>query len=336
MTSSITSSAIPSDEIQQKIKMSKFPVHKKYAENVSHLIDSKNMIDTISDSSESYTSIPDVMNELKKRNIMQHSFESYSQKSDELIVDIDEKLSDKNLVKHHETSAVKNDDTITTTIVADDKNDNHSYLSDSLQTDLKSIGLKWASTMLRKTKETQAILSSSTSSDDRIKKYSRRLIENKNIIKSGTDITTNINESSKQSINTSNNNDNDDGSGKPLNLRDFLERELLKHSSNTSSSSLSSLASPFLKTLCGNGSISSISTNSIPIWNNQGPHSTQKTSTPIQSSPLNQTGVENVNDSGTIEIHRNIESNLFSGESRLSSVKNKNETSSSSYGSDKK
>nr|XP_014085550.1 uncharacterized protein LOC106614364 [Bactrocera oleae] len=102
--------------------------------------------------------------------------------------------------------------------------------------------------------------------------------------------------------------------GRPLNLRDFLTKELLKHASSSSTSSTptdESLRSAFLQ---------SIIETMTPRTNNGGSNQLdrQKTSTPVThsaSSNAHSSGEHSVSSAG------NTQSQLFSGESCISSVR---------------
>lgn len=105
--------------------------------------------------------------------------------------------------------------------------------------------------------------------------------------------------------------------GRPLNLRDFLTRELKKHAnistSTSTSSSDDSLRSQFLYSLIG-----SLTPRTNAATSKSGQHTLdrQKTSTPVpmQSSQTHSTPTSGKHHSQTSS------SQLFSGESRLSSV----------------
>lgn len=106
--------------------------------------------------------------------------------------------------------------------------------------------------------------------------------------------------------------------GRPLNLRDFLKRELLKHpnfstSSSTSSSIDDSLRSQFLHSLIG-----SLTPRTNAATSKSGQHTLdrQKTSTPV---PGHSSQTRSTPGSGENPLNT-TSSQLFSGESHISSV----------------
>lgn len=175
-------------------------------------------------------------------------------------------------------------DDILTISTSNSKIQSSSTSSDLLVKDFNRIGLNWASAMLKKTTTTQNLESSSSS------------------IKStaGTKINpTSGGSSPDERIN-----------GNPLNIRDFLARELLKRSRLSTSSSMSdnsTLTDQFLKSLL------SISTSSSLQQ-----QATLRTSTPnrinLSSESEKFTAAHDVG-------HTAKDEHLFSGESVISSVR---------------
>ncbi|XP_061400394.1 uncharacterized protein LOC133336112 [Musca vetustissima] len=158
-----------------------------------------------------------------------------------------------------------------------------------LETDLKRMVNQWSKENKDKPQQYQS-LSSTTTSSSAVEKLAK---------------STSLDESSNEN-------------GRPLNLRDFLKRELLKHpnfstSSSTTSSIDDSLRSQFLHSLIG-----SLTPRTNAATSKSGQHTLdrQKTSTPVpgHSSQTRSTP-------GTGENPLNTTSSqLFSGESHISSV----------------
>lgn len=159
--------------------------------------------------------------------------------------------------------------------------------SDLLAKDFNRIGLNWASAMLKKTSTAQNLESSSSSI--------KSIFATKNPVVSGDSTP------------------DDRINGNPLNIRDFLARELLKRSQLSSSSSLSddsTLTDQFLKSLL------TISTNSTNSSVQQ--QATLRTSTPNRNNQSTESEkFTPANDVG----HTAKDEHLFSGESILSSVR---------------
>lgn len=285
----------------------KFPTHSQYANSVSGLLDSQSIDQVeLSDASDhsNCSSLPDIVNELKNRNILENSFKMISDEEESL-----EDLLKIGVTKQSKPIAeqsTKNTDTDT-----------------ALERDLNSMGMSWATVMLKKSREANSTSSSSSDS------LSRRSTVHRSSYKS-------LNKSKQQSINLSQNQTNDsadfDSNAKPINLKEFLARELLKHSSMSSSSD-SSLASIFLKSFLG---VSTSSTNQSEQNNCAGIADKHRTSTPVNfkstesSDSKNNTkrdstlNVNNKKQSKPIQLIAHStghDSKLFSDESHLSSVR---------------
>ncbi len=157
--------------------------------------------------------------------------------------------------------------------------------SDLLAKDFNKIGLNWASAMLKKTSTAQNLESSSSSI--------------KSLPITGT---------RKPQPSSGGSSPDDRINGNPLNIRDFLARELLKRSQLSTSSSMSdnsTLTDQFLKSLI------TISTNSSIQQ-----QVTLRTSTPNRNNSTESEKFVPANDVG----HTAKDEHLFSGESVLSSV----------------
>lgn len=244
-----------------EIAYTKFPSHSEYAQTASGLLDSQS-IDRADLSDD--TSLPDVLSELKARNIIDHSFEEASSGEGSFK---DLLKVPKNLKKFDLTHKK-----------ADPPSDS---LSENLEHDLNSIGLKWATNILRKSKEISTSSSSiSSNHEDRsqrsLQRHSPKKIS-KILKKSGNKSfkdEKNENIANNISVRT------EETQMKSMNLKDFLARELLKHSSMSSSSTDSSLASIFLKSFLEPSKDLSKMSETSP---NRGTDK-QRTSTPVQNS----------------------------------------------------
>lgn len=179
--------------------------------------------------------------------------------------------------------------------------------SDLLAKDFNRIGLNWASAMLKKTSTAQNLESSSSST------------------KSATNIPTKthqpkllLNEEKMLKLLPNDGNSSDERiNGNPLNIRDFLARELLKRTQLSSSSSMSdnsTLTDQFLKSLLSSSSNSSIQQQA-----------TLRTSTPNRNLSSESEKIVALNDNG----HTVKDEHLFSGESILSSVRGTSQSDTS-------
>lgn len=236
------------DESAVRLSYAKFPSHSEYAKSVSGLLDSR----SIDDVENSNSSLPDIVNELKNRKILEHSFEEAEDGGN---------LEDLLLIQSTQN---------TNSGVIKQRKHQDSYLSDVLEKDLNSIGVSWLSAELKKSK---AILSSTSVSSDSgaekshhstIKPFpsplkprpAKRSLQKMNESKAANDsfvdrniIATN---SGKTERTVTTQSTDLDTVAKSINLNEFLARELMKHSSMSSSDS--SLASIFLKSYLGQSS----------------------------------------------------------------------------------
>lgn len=308
----------------------RFLPHTDYARNVPGLLDSRslegllsmeidapvNLTQTQNTEERNDSSLVDIIGELKKRNLMKEALALASVRS-----------STDDLRKKQTASGTNSSSTSV----------------DALEKELQKMGINWASTMLKKSKETNALSSSSSSkssahdisggnrrrsikpgspSENRKPKIwdnSKMMGVNSFLDPELTAIEreTPANASKAESLNAT--------ETKPVNLKQFLARELMKHSSTSSSSSIdSSLASIYLKSFIGTPSNPSTPATATRSQS----HEKQRTSTPVNVSGLGATRVPSADGqkNGSTEIQQNYESGnltdrLFSGESHLSSVR---------------
>lgn len=232
----------------------KFPSHAEYAKDTPGLLDSQSIdqLQNSDDNDNSSSSLPDIVSELKNRKILEHSFQEAAGDG----CDFDDLLVVPGTVRSGQTTVTRKDD---------------ESLSDTLENELNSMGLKWVTASLKKMKllssstSTSATTSDSSNIQDKLhhskqspqamKRTTKRTYQNMNDSQKAGDsfVDKNLvaaplgsNDGSAAQLHASNN----EGIGKQINLKEFMARELLKHSS-VSSSSDSSLASMFLKSFLG-------------------------------------------------------------------------------------
>lgn len=258
----------------------KFPTHAEYAKGVSGLLDSQSidqMQITGENDEDTNSSLPDIVSELKNRNILEHSFREAAGDG----CDFDDLL----LIQGRHGNSGQ-----TTVSRKDDES-----LSDTLEHELNSMGLNWVTASLKKLKVRNNSTSTSTTTSDSSncpkelhrskqsptkRNTHKRTFNNMNeggdsfVDKNLVVVKTSSNDRSAARTQGS----NSEGIGKQINLKEFMARELLKHSS-VSSSSDSSLASMFLKSFLGQ------STSNAPgtPTNNNNALDKHRTSTPIES-----------------------------------------------------
>lgn len=229
--------------------------------------------------SSSSASLPDVVAELKLRNIIDKSFNNSLDDSNRSTSDDSEAVEIVQPVPQVEKSPSKR---------------KHSKKQDeateSLGRDLNQLGMKWASSMLRKNQEVLNDHSSSSSlslAEDLLRK--------------------------KPSSNEA-------ASGKPLNLKEFIARELMirTHSDLNSLSDSSSPCSLLLKSLLD---ISHINTSTPELLTQTTTDkNVQRTSTPVAASKSSSGTPREINNGTAEGSLANLTAGLFSGESRISSV----------------
>lgn len=276
-----------------QMSYSKFPTHAEYAKEVPGLLDSQS-IDRMQNSdanenSNSNSSLPDIVSELKSRKIIDRSFEENPDKNGEL----DDLLGPHENSKHISSQ------------MTESRREDDSF-SDTVDNELNSMGLTWATAELKraKSKPKNDNISTSTTSDssnpnEKMHRASNKQSPPKRTAKrsyqkmsqSRTTVVDSFvdknlamsklpSEDGKATTQPS-----DDGIA--MNLKDFLARELLKHSSMSSSSD-SSLASIFLKSYLGH---SSRATPETPQSNKQ------RTSTPVDHSKVDSSSTDGKNES---------------------------------------
>lgn len=260
-----------------------FPTRKEFIAGVSGLCDTASIAalqDT--ESKQDDISFPDVEAELKKRNLIDRSFESLHFESSE-----DEELPQ----KVSSVAAAPKQRPLTM---------HSSSSSDQLEHDMKAMGLPWASAMLKKNKERQTLSSTTSSSSGGIRvKTSARSLSAKHV--------DSFVDSKLMEPSTATDNKNDSLSlestvkrGKPMSLKEFLMQELQKKSQSMSSSislsdESSSVASQFMQ------SMQQVSER----------QTTRRTSTPVRQNSTDDS-------QPTAATSGNY---FFSGESALSSVR---------------
>lgn len=297
---------------ESEIAYSKFPSHSAYAQTASGLLDSQS-IDRADLSHD--TSLPDVLSELKARNIIDHSFGGVSSEEGSF----KDLLAIPPNVNNFELTHKK----------ADPPSDS---LSENLEHDLNSIGLKWATTILRKSKEISTSSSSiSSNHEDRSQRLLQRHSPKKisNILKKSGNKS--FNDDKNENITNNTSVRTEETQMKSMNLKEFLARELLKHSSMSSSSADSSLASIFLKSFLEPSKdlskMSATSPNrgtdkhrtSTPVQNSNESKGDSKINLSIKSSTVRRNLSENETTS-TVTAANDL-SKFFSGGSHLSSVR---------------
>lgn len=331
--------ATTSMDNQTSLSYQQFPTHTDYAKDTSGLLDSQSINqcqsssdhnDTQKNHSTDESSLPDIVNELKKRNILRESFilDSYD----------DRKISPENASGSG--------------IVAEN-------LSDTLEKELHDLGINWASSMIKKSKKMNTMSSSSTTSSvsgndsnaaHRSHPKSKR---NPSPQKPQKIASNSVADDAKEENAMSTVSQLDvDTTTRPINLKEFLARELMKHSSSSSSSSIScndsSIASIFLKSCLGNSSSNHSSSQlQMPCIN---AIDKQRTSTPVagesssghrsmnsykkSSSPqppqLDYRNFPQAIEEFDANASNDLTGKLFSGESHLSSVRINNSDGSTS------
>lgn len=260
------------DDSELRMSYSKFPTHSEYAKSIAGLLDSQSLDKVNFSNNTSNSSLPDIVNELKSRNILDHSFEETQDNRG----DLDDLL----LVPGNARPISK----MTTESTSSDT------LSEELEHELKNMGLAWVSAELKKSKKTHTSTSQSSDSSNRDEKLNRLSNKQLSPIKTKTvQRKPNDNDSfvDKNLVATysgtvegtvTTQKSESDQLAKSINLKDFLARQLMKHSSMSSSSSDSSLASIFLKSFLGQAD-----TRSPDTPQNRGTDK-HRTSTPVDHS----------------------------------------------------
>lgn len=236
-----------------------------------------------------HISFPDVEYELRKRNLLQHSTESVYLDTDGGQKPEAPKPIENKLPTYSTSS------------------------SDNLEMEMQRLGINWASSMIKKNKiatnQALATSSSASSNEDHVKSIHSKL---------------NASSMANSSPNVSNK-----SLGKPLNLKEFLARELIKRSNSLSSSTAhddSTLASQFLRSLLGSSSDNSSKMSGSLVYRSE----RHRTSTPVRDNRPSTPGRPPIIPNEETETSRSKSAthHMFSGESGLSSVRGSTGTSS--------
>lgn len=310
------------DESELRLSYAKFPTHAEYAKSISGLMDSQSLEDVHNSETNdnSSSSLPDIVNELKNRKILEHSFEEAEDgKGDNLEDILSANTNQKYLGKalsSATTQQVQNTD---------------GSLSDVLGHDLNNMGLAWATAEMKKSKAASHSISVSSDSSNHCDKphqspikqrQAKRSFQKMNQSKATNDsfvdknivaTNTGMNEGTTSTQQTGS-----DLYGKSMNLKEFIAREIHKHSSVSSSDS--SLASYLINSILGGSSIELPGTP-----NNRGGIDKHRTSTPVDhSSDGKDSSKRNYK---TSSINKDSNKNqtesptFFSNESQISSVR---------------
>lgn len=317
---------------QTSLSYKQFPTHTEYAKDTPGLLDSQSINqcqsssdhnDTQKEQTTDDSSLPDIVNELRKRNILRDGFgmDSYD---------------------GHKSGAEN----------ASASGNVGDSLSDTLERELHGLGISWASSMLKKSKRVSTVSSSSTTSSASANdshtarrphpKTKKNPSPQKPQLTSDNVAAAGASEDAKddKALSTVSQLDGDT-STKPINLKEFLARELMKHSSSSSTSSIScndsSIASIFLKSCLGNSSSNHSSTQlqmpraidkqrtSTPVAGesssgHRSMNSYKKSSSP-QPPQLDYRTFPPAIEESDANASNDLTGKLFSGESHLSSVR---------------
>lgn len=319
------------------LSYTKFPTHAEYAKGTSGLLDSQS-IDQLQHSDEnddSNSSLPDIVNELKNRNILEHSFQEAAGDG----CDFDDLLLVHGNVRSDQTTISRKDD---------------ESLSDTLEQELNGMGLNWVTASLKKLKLLSSSTSTSTTTSDSsnfqdklhrskqspqtIKRSTKRTYRNMNESRTAGDsfvdknlVATKTSDDGGSTVRTQPSNGG--VIGKQINLKEFMARELLKHSS-VSSSSDSSMASMFLKSFLGQAVTKTPGTPSnYNVLDNK-----HRTSTPIENKDGSNSKGGVCSSSSPIDTNNDAASRTFfpNDSQQLSSVRNSTTSSISTISDDRR
>lgn len=318
------------------LSYTKFPSHAEYAKDTTGLLDSQS-IDQLQNSDEndnSSSSLPDIVSELKNRNILEHSFHEAAGDG----CDFDD------LLVVHGNNAQSGQTTVS-------RKDDES-LSDTLEHELNSMGLKWVTASLKKMKLLSSSTSTSTTTSDSsnvqdklyrskqspqaLKRINKRTYQHMNESQAAGDSFVDKNlmvpkASGDDRSAARTQASNSESIGKQINLKEFMARELLKHSS-VSSSSDSSLASMFLKSFLGQPV-----TNAPETPPNNNGLDKHRTSTPIESKDNSNSKGGIRSSSSPMESKNDAASHTFfpNDSQQLSSVRFSTTGSTSTFSDDR-
>lgn len=314
-----TNHELTTNDNNDALKFRQFPTHNEYAQGISGLCDSVSIVaGTKSDSGDS---LPDMELEAKKRNLIIGKMNLNNDANWPELLSPPKPLPLPNTEQQKSKSLSS---------------------SDTFEEELNKMKMNWAGSIIRKTKKLHAMTSSSSSS-----------IENPVDTRQSTSVPKNsfidsniTNNSVSLSSTTTTTAESPDSNKKPMNLKEFFAKELLRRTQSLSSSSTSSpllndstLSSNFLRSLLATSNQSSQSDgqnqNAGTTTALTDKHiTTQRTSTPVRLISTDSTSLSNSGVAGGISapINSNTrdDGNLFSAESRLSSVKNNSTSTNSS------
>lgn len=321
-----------------------FPTHKEYADvGASGLCDSASIDrEAIGNDDDDSASLPDMELEAQKRNLIQGRFSDIPAATNQV---------------WQEMSATRTDEMVA------DSQQNHSSSTDTFEEQLNKMKMTWAGTMLRKTKRLHAMTSSSSSAenfDDKRLPVAATVSGGDHsgqppisgVATKDSFVDSNI---TNASVAISMSGSGDGGGStlsstsesidnkKPLNLKEFFARELMRrtHQSSSMTSSLSlldddsTLSSNFLRSLLGTSRTTSSSlqlngADPTALGQTADKHTTtQRTSTPVKVISTDSTSLSIGAAAAAGGASSVPDGNLFSGESRLSSVKDNSANSSS-------
>lgn len=306
---------------------------------------------TFKDSSSPLASFPDILAELKRRKIVHESFqmpleEDLNRLSISSSIDGEEKTTPtvlktmanpKSPRKKHQSQArvVTPDHEANQVVKAKTPTKNNPYLhdpprivrensnsqsgknfsgigilttsSDNLENDLNEMGLNWAASMLKTNHERAANISSDSTSSS-LRNAAKAKSPRKQQHKQNSFVDSNFSGQTAVSQGQEKNLSSSSLDSRPLNLREFINRELLKRTQSEGNSDESSVSQKFLKSLMLLSNPNS--SNKTPNQNDKNNH---RTSTPVNT--------KSGSDSSPHGNSLNNTNNLFSGESRISSVR---------------
>lgn len=302
------------DVVPNSIEFKPFPTHQEYAAGVSGLCDSVSVAAANTAAAENLT-FPDIEAELKLRKIISRSFESLKFVSSSEDDDAEQQQPSKTTTKHTHRQLLM-----------------HSSSSDNLEQEMAKVGLNWASAMIKKTNDLKRLTSSSSSTS------AGKLDPPATVAPANSFVDPNLQKAIKENEKIINNSSSSSPSaGRPLNLNEFLTRELLRKtvSSPSSTNDDSTLASQFLRSLLGSSdSASSSSTRHIGLLGAAHVSENHRTSTPVKlmSSTTTTTAVSQQKSHHHQRLVRSppTDNYLFSAESVLSSVRGSSGTSRNS------
>ncbi|GAB0090595.1 hypothetical protein DMENIID0001_053340 [Sergentomyia squamirostris] len=216
-------------DLSQDMIYHKFPTYQEFLrqETDSVAADSATELDVPSENGVSEFSLPDVVAELIQRNVMDHSFRNSPENTvneEEKVKEHDEKLNGR------PTGTIKKQP-------QPDLAKSSSNSSLNLEADFRKVGLKWASSMLEKTREHQLLSSSDSSTqlntiDPRFKPLMLNLTGGESSFLD-PNIAADTRKSEKSTLHEAS------ATGKPINLQEFLNRELQRKSLRQNSHSAS-------------------------------------------------------------------------------------------------